>query len=212
MGFQFGAPCPFHKEKTPSFFIHPEKQFYKCWGCNAEGDVFRFVQQMESLPGFRETAQRVAELAGVPLTDEPWTQEQKQEYVRRREHARAVAVEAEQFWRDIRRHLTQRYREARTVELKACRWALKHFEDDDPLVGFTWTVVDTADRIADFCESRLEILEAAEPDALVAIYLEHRSPALAARFAAERDLDERHTGVIVAILAVAAKRDERKTS
>ena len=41
--------CPFHKEKTPSFQVDTEKGYYHCFGCKASGDVFGFVQQVESL-------------------------------------------------------------------------------------------------------------------------------------------------------------------
>jgi DNA primase len=173
MGFQFGAPCPFHKEKTPSFFIHPEKQFYKCWGCNAEGDVFKFVQHMESLPGFRETAKRVAELVGMPLTDEPWTPAQKQDYARRREYARTIGMEAEQFWLEIRLYLAQCQVEAYQVEHQACRWALKHMNDpgfdEDPRTEVVWLIAECAPAIAEDLEERLRVLDRADPELLVQI-------------------------------------------
>ena len=39
--------CPFHQEKTPSFSVNPERQFYHCFSCKAGGDVFRYVQETE---------------------------------------------------------------------------------------------------------------------------------------------------------------------
>src|SRR5208337_3195245 len=44
--------CPFHQEKTPSFSVHATKQFYYCFGCQAKGDVIRFVQELEGIPFF----------------------------------------------------------------------------------------------------------------------------------------------------------------
>ncbi|MGA8028903.1 MAG: CHC2 zinc finger domain-containing protein, partial [Bryobacteraceae bacterium] len=41
--------CPFHSEKTPSFNVHGALQFYKCFGCDAGGDVFQFVMEMDKL-------------------------------------------------------------------------------------------------------------------------------------------------------------------
>jgi DNA primase len=58
--------CPFHKEKTPSFFVDPLMGVYYCFGCGKGGDVFRFVQDMEGV-GFREALEMLAEETGVPV-------------------------------------------------------------------------------------------------------------------------------------------------
>ncbi len=63
-GRQFKACCPFHKEKTPSFQVDPEKQFYYCFGCHAGGDVFKFVMQYENVE-FLEAARILADRAGI---------------------------------------------------------------------------------------------------------------------------------------------------
>ena len=46
-GQNFSGLCPFHNEKSPSFNVHPAKQFYHCFGCGKGGDVFQFVMEME---------------------------------------------------------------------------------------------------------------------------------------------------------------------
>src|SRR4030042_1631499 len=65
-GANYRALCPFHNEKTPSLMVSPEKQIFKCFGCNEVGDVFSFVMKMENLE-FRETLEMLADRAGVKL-------------------------------------------------------------------------------------------------------------------------------------------------
>lgn len=65
-GKNFVGICPFHKEKTPSFIVSPDIQRYKCFGCNASGDIFNFIQNIENLD-FPETLEKLANMAGVEL-------------------------------------------------------------------------------------------------------------------------------------------------
>lgn len=65
-GRSLRARCPFHKEKTPSFFVSPERGTYICFGCGEKGDVFSFVQKMEGID-FPEALAQLAERAGVKL-------------------------------------------------------------------------------------------------------------------------------------------------
>ena len=58
--------CPFHGEKTPSFNVVEDKQFYHCFGCGRSGDVFKFIEEMQGL-SFAESVQVVAEKAGFQL-------------------------------------------------------------------------------------------------------------------------------------------------
>jgi len=62
----FTGLCPFHDEKTPSFSVHATRQFYHCFGCGASGDVFTFVQKLESVT-FPEAVRAVAQKIGIPL-------------------------------------------------------------------------------------------------------------------------------------------------
>lgn len=58
--------CPFHAEKTPSFSVNPELNFFKCYGCGESGDVIAFLQKIESLE-FNEAMEMLAKEAGVTL-------------------------------------------------------------------------------------------------------------------------------------------------
>lgn len=62
----FWACCPFHQEKTPSFHVDDRRGRYKCFGCGASGDHFRFLTETEGL-AFPEAVERLAEQAGVAL-------------------------------------------------------------------------------------------------------------------------------------------------
>jgi DNA primase len=58
--------CPFHTEKTPSFSVHAAHQFYKCFGCGASGDLFKFVMEIERV-SFFEALKLVAERNGIAM-------------------------------------------------------------------------------------------------------------------------------------------------
>ena len=60
--------CPFHNERTPSFYVFAGTQTWRCFGCNEGGDVFSFVQKQQGLD-FRETLHYLAEKAGVQVDD-----------------------------------------------------------------------------------------------------------------------------------------------
>ncbi|MEK7117129.1 MAG: DNA primase [Patescibacteria group bacterium] len=65
-GINFKAKCPFHNEKTPSFFISPTRQSFYCFGCGEKGDIFSFVQKFEGLD-FKGVLKILADRAGVEL-------------------------------------------------------------------------------------------------------------------------------------------------
>src|SRR3972149_10429553 len=69
-GRNFRALCPFHEEKTPSFMVSPERQMFKCFGCQKGGDVYKFVMERERLD-FGEALSLLADRAGVPPKEVP---------------------------------------------------------------------------------------------------------------------------------------------
>ena len=80
--------CPFHDERTPSFGIDPAQKVYYCFGCQASGDVFTFVQETEGVD-FRGALELLAERYGIELQRE---QEDPREAERRRERDRLLEL------------------------------------------------------------------------------------------------------------------------
>ena len=68
-GRLYGGLCPFHSEKTPSFYVYPDTQSFYCFGCGAAGDVISFVRKYNNL-GYVETVKQLASRAGMPLPEE----------------------------------------------------------------------------------------------------------------------------------------------
>lgn len=65
-GRSFFGLCPFHKEKSPSFSVSPDKQIFHCFGCGVGGNVIHFISKIENLD-FRETLEFLAERSGIEL-------------------------------------------------------------------------------------------------------------------------------------------------
>lgn len=72
-GHNYTGLCPFHNEKTPSFSVAEDKQFYYCFGCGRGGNVFRFMEEIEGI-SFGESVYRVAEIEQIPI-DEQYQQQ-----------------------------------------------------------------------------------------------------------------------------------------
>ena len=97
-GRNFKALCPFHQEKTPSFFIFPDRQSWRCFGCGAGGDLFSFVMKKEGT-AFGETLKTLADKAGVSL-------ERKKEAIEGKSTGRLYQINeaAAQYFHDLLFH------------------------------------------------------------------------------------------------------------
>ena len=71
--------CPFHREKTPSFTVSPDKQMFYCFGCSEGGNVFSFLMKLNHLT-FPEAVRHLAKKVGVIIPERPMSREEKERY------------------------------------------------------------------------------------------------------------------------------------
>src|SRR5580698_8873525 len=76
VGNRYSGLCPFHNEKTPSFSINQEHQFFICFGCGAKGDVFKFVEMIEGLT-FWEALKKLADQHGIALPKQSFASDEE---------------------------------------------------------------------------------------------------------------------------------------
>ncbi len=129
--------CPFHKEKTPSFNVNEERNFYHCFGCGASGDAIRFVQETEGLT-FIEAIRELAQSLNIDIveTTDSSAQEQRQ-HAQARERREALyalnQAAAEYFVAMLETHELAHH--ART-ELERRGLELSHSDVRDALTSF----------------------------------------------------------------------------
>src|SRR5215467_1255001 len=142
-GVTFKGLCPFHSEKTPSFTVHRDKQFFYCFGCHAGGDVFNFVMLAEKVP-FPEAVEIVAEKCGIPIPaskglDDKKSDERKQLF---EIHEQAAAYFEQMLSTDEAAAARQVVEKRRVGEVFAKKFRLgyapatglmKHLRLDDPV-------------------------------------------------------------------------------
>lgn len=92
--------CPFHGERTPSFYVFPEGQNWHCFGCHEYGDIFTFVEKQQGLD-FREALAYLAEKAGVALEESGHDSEQEREASALRERLRKMNEDAQLWFQQV---------------------------------------------------------------------------------------------------------------
>ena len=90
-GATYKGLCPFHTERTPSFTVNPQRQMYKCFGCQAGGGVIRFVQEFEHTD-FLTAVRKLAQKANITIPEAEMSQE---DYARAGLRGRLLAMHAE---------------------------------------------------------------------------------------------------------------------
>lgn len=94
-GRNYWGCCPFHQEKTPSFSVAPEKNFFYCYGCQAGGDIFRFIMRIESL-GFTDSVKLLAQKLNISIPEQ-----EKSAVERQLEQEREAIYRANELARDF---------------------------------------------------------------------------------------------------------------
>jgi DNA primase len=123
--------CPFHNEKTPSFIVTPERETWHCFGCGEHGDIFTFVMRRDGLE-FREALERLAEKAGVELSERTAREDRRRKRHREALEAaiafyRQVLLQAHQAGR-ARDYLAERGFTDETLERFGIGYALNNWE------------------------------------------------------------------------------------
>lgn len=102
-GKNYSACCPFHEEKTPSFTVSPDKQFYYCFGCGASGNAIGFLMDYERL-GFPEAVEQLSHLQGLEVPKEEQSPAQQQK-AQERKSIYSLLAQADQYYRQqLRQH------------------------------------------------------------------------------------------------------------
>src|SRR5690606_24904528 len=97
-GREYQARCPFHDERSPSFTVSPQKQFYHCFGCGAHGTAIRFVMEYDRLE-FRDAVEELAKRLGLEVPYEGGARDAGREATQRDEGEQLyAALEAAQRW------------------------------------------------------------------------------------------------------------------
>jgi DNA primase len=137
-GTEFRALCPFHQEKTPSFYVSPDKQTFYCFGCQRGGSIIQFVEEYEHVD-FPEAVRRLATRAGIAIQQEELSPEEAEKQTLRKRLLRLHFEVANWFHRNLLRtraaEAARSYLSERGLNIEiAKRWQIGYAPD-------SWTAV-----------------------------------------------------------------------
>jgi len=117
-GREWKACCPFHSEKTPSFWVSPDKQFYHCFGCGAHGTALGFLMEHDKLP-FPDAVEELASRLGLEV---PREDDGRGTRPKRDEGIYELLAQVTQFWRDCLRETprAKQYLAGRGITPETC--------------------------------------------------------------------------------------------
>ncbi|KKQ29720.1 MAG: primase protein [Candidatus Nomurabacteria bacterium GW2011_GWA1_37_20] len=121
-GASWKGKCPFHNEKTPSFFVSPSRESYYCFGCGARGDIFTFVEEFEGLD-FKGALKLLADRAGVQLEVYSKENREAKEIKSEKEKLYGIMEEAAKFFENNLKNnkQAQEYLKSRGLEEKTIK-------------------------------------------------------------------------------------------
>ncbi|WP_024850451.1 DNA primase [Hydrogenovibrio kuenenii] len=102
-GATYKACCPFHSEKTPSFNVNPQKQFYHCFGCGASGDALKFLMEYDGL-SFVEAVEQLASMSGMEVPREKLSPTQQAEQKKTKDLYDVTFAVAKYYRSQLRSH------------------------------------------------------------------------------------------------------------
>jgi len=164
-GRQYRGKCPFHSEKTASFYVNPDKQAWYCHGaCHAGGNAIKLLERAGMK--FGAAVRMLAKRAGVPATDEAWRMPLPSQEM----DAKQLAVECEYFWNEVRALLV-RQRNAILDDLRRMRASAER-----PIVRtvrawlFTGKLGLVGESAVEDLERSIDLIGRARPRDLMTIY------------------------------------------
>ena len=98
-GASYWGCCPFHHEKTPSFSVHNEKQFYHCFGCRESGNAFTFIKKIENVE-FGDALKILAKRAGLEIPQRDGFKKDDADTLKRKERLYALMREAARHYHE----------------------------------------------------------------------------------------------------------------
>lgn len=122
--------CPFHKERTPSFHVTPERGIYHCFGCSEHGNVIDFVMKVEGLT-FPDAVRRLAERAGVEVEENRSEHQRREEETARKARDELYAVNA--LAASFYEQMIAEHPQARLAQDELLRRGLQSTEPTDPV-------------------------------------------------------------------------------